>query len=370
MIVLGIETSCDETSAGVVDGAGYVLSNVVASQVDLHARYGGIVPEVASRQHVIDIRAVVAAALAEAGVTWAGIELIAVTYGPGLAGSLIIGLNFAKGLAATTGIPLSGVNHLEGHIYAAWATGPGQSSTGRDVLDGTLRSGKGIMCLVVSGGHTELVSMRDDNEFELIGETRDDAAGEAFDKAARVLGLRYPGGPEIQRIAETVSATAALEIEPLTRAWMKGSHDFSFSGIKTAVLNRARRQGIYPAPPPENGDPADADMVASLARAFQDSVVDVLVTKTLVAAEEYGCGAVVVAGGVASNGPLRAAFQARSQMPVVIPPVSLCTDNGAMIAMAGAKQATASNVPGTRYRDGWNLDVEPGLRVGSRSSAG
>lgn len=360
VIVLGIETSCDETSAGVVTGAGDVLSNVVATQVDMHARYGGIVPEIASRQHVIDIRSVVAAALEKAGVTWSGVDAIAVTYGPGLAGSLIIGLNFAKGLAAATRIPLVGVNHLEGHIYAAWAdsgTAPDrQGPAGRDLLDATLASGKGVMCLLVSGGHTELVLLRGDGaygEFKLVGETRDDAAGEAFDKAARILGLRYPGGPEIQRVAESAPVGAG-GVEPLSRSWMKGTHDFSFSGIKTAVLNRARREGVYPAP--EGGAPAD--VVAAMAKAFQDSVIDVLVTKTLAAAKEYECGAVVVAGGVAANGPLRAAFYEKSHVPVVIPPVSLCTDNGAMIAVAGAKRAIAGG------RDGWSLDVEPGLRVG------
>ncbi|MDA0231979.1 MAG: tRNA (adenosine(37)-N6)-threonylcarbamoyltransferase complex transferase subunit TsaD, partial [Chloroflexi bacterium] len=268
MIVLGIETSCDETSAGVVTGAGDVLSNVVATQVDMHARYGGIVPEIASRQHVIDIRSVVAAALEKADVTWSGVDAIAVTYGPGLAGSLIIGLNFAKGLAAATRIPLVGVNHLEGHIYAAWAdsgtTPDRQGPAGRDLLDATLASGKGVMCLLVSGGHTELVLLRGDGaygEFKLVGETKDDAAGEAFDKAARILGLRYPGGPEIQRVAES-APVCALRGPPLSRSWMKGTHDFSFSGIKTAVLNRARREGVYPAP--EGGAPAD--VVASMAK--------------------------------------------------------------------------------------------------------
>ena len=365
MIVLGIETSCDETSAGVVDGVGNVISNVVASQVDVHARYGGIVPEVASRQHVIDIRTVVGSALDEAELGWSGVDVIAVTHGPGLAGSLIIGLNFAKGLAAVTGIPLVGVNHLEGHIYAAWATRPGQGPEDREVLDQTLATGKSVMCLVVSGGHTELVLMRGDNDLKLVGETRDDAAGEAFDKVARVLGLRYPGGPEIQRVAESVSATAAMEIEPLPRSWMKGTHEFSFSGIKTAVLNRARREGIYPAPPDLNTDDRD-DIVASLARAFQDSVIDVLVTKTLAAAAEFECGAIVVAGGVAANGPLRRAFLEKSELPVVIPPVSLCTDNGGMIAMAGAKRYIAAD---GGDKDGWSLDVEPGLRVGSRRVA-
>ena len=349
MIVLGIETSCDETSAGLVDDGGNVLANVVATQVDVHARYGGIVPEIASRQHVIDIRPVVTAALEQADVNWDIIDAIAVTHGPGLAGSLIIGVNMAKGLAASTGIPLVGVNHLEGHIRAAWAVPEGGDDSDRKLLDDVLASGKSVMCLLVSGGHTELVLLRPGKGFELVGQTRDDAAGEAFDKVARVLGLRYPGGPEIQRVAET-----GTESEQLSRAWIPGTHDFSFSGIKTAVLNRARREGLYP--PPEEG--RDEDLVAALARAFQESVVDVLVTKTLAAAGEFDAGAVVVAGGVAANRPLREEFRARSPLPVVIPPFSLCTDNGAMIAMSGLEKFQ------TGERDGWMLDVDPGLRIG------
>lgn len=363
MFVLGIETSCDETSAGVVDDSGNVLANVVASQVDIHARYGGIVPEVASRQHVIDIRSVITRGLLDAGVGWDDLDAIAVTHGPGLAGSLIVGLNTAKGLSAATGVPLVGVNHLEGHIFAAWAVpegamaeaqGSSANGTGkndRHLLDSTLENGKSVMCLLVSGGHTELVRMSSDRQFQLVGQTRDDAAGEAFDKVARVLGLRYPGGPEIQRVA----ATATADVESLSRAWIPGTYDFSFSGIKTAVLNRARREGIYPAP--EEG--VDPELVAGIAKAFQDSVIDVLVTKTLAAAEEFVCGAIVVAGGVAANVPLRDAFRAQSQVPVVIPPISLCTDNGAMIAMAGSVRFNEG------ARDGWALDVDPGLRIGS-----
>ncbi len=350
MNILGIETSCDETSVGIVDDGGRVMANVVATQVDVHARYGGIVPEIASRQHIIDIRPVVTNALEKADTDWDEIDAIAVTHGPGLAGSLIIGTNLAKGLAASTGIPLVGVNHLEGHIQAAWAVLPERNFDERDLLNDVLATGQSIMCLLVSGGHTELVLMRPDRTFELVGETRDDAAGEAFDKAARVLGLRYPGGPEIQRVAEQ-----GAESEPLSRAWIPGTHDFSFSGIKTAVLNRARREGLYP----PTADEPPAERVAALARAFQESVVDVLVTKTLASAEANECGAVVVAGGVAANGPLREEFRTRSQLPVVIPPISLCTDNGAMIAMSGLQRFEEG------HRDGWTLDVNPGLRIGS-----
>ena len=350
MLILGIETSCDETSAGVVDGSCRVLANVVATQIDLHARYGGIVPEVASRQHVLDIRPTVQQAMAVAGAGWSDIDAIAVAHGPGLAGSLITGLNFAKGLAAATGKPLVGVNHLEGHVAAAWAATGASGESGQQTLDGVLDSGSRLMCLIVSGGHTELVLMRGHGSFEPIGETRDDAAGEAFDKAARVLGLRYPGGPEVQRVAE-----GAPETEPLPRAWLAGSDEFSFSGLKTAVINRARSEGLYPAPETE----PDPLKVAAIARAFQESVVDVLVTKTLDAADRHGCGAVVVAGGVAANRPLRETFASRAALPVIIPPVTLCTDNGAMIAISGLKRFLAGRI------DGWSLDVEPGLRIGA-----
>jgi N6-L-threonylcarbamoyladenine synthase len=327
-----------------------VLANAVATQVDLHARYGGIVPEVASRQHLVDIRPVAQKALADAGAGWGDIGAVAVTHGPGLAGALIIGLNFAKGLSAATGVPLVGVNHLEGHICAAWAVREGYGPGEGELLDRQFADGKPVMCLLVSGGHTELVLMRGRNRFQLIGQTLDDAAGEAFDKAARVLGLRYPGGPEIQRVAQ-----GAPEVEPLPRAWLPGTDDFSFSGLKTAVINRARAEGMYPAP--EGG--ADPAKVAAMAKAFQESVVDVLVTKTLASAERHSCGAVVVAGGVAANRALREGFAARSPLPVVIPPVSLCTDNGAMIALSGLMRLEAGR------RDGWELDVTPGLRVGA-----
>ena len=357
MNILGIETSCDETSVGVVDDAGRVLANVVATQVDIHARYGGIVPEIASRQHVLDIRPVCERAIGDAGIEWGEVGAVAATHGPGLAGSLIVGLNFAKGLSASLGVPLVGVNHLDGHVYAAWArpgADAGEKETGFKSFQ-ELVGQKPIMCLVVSGGHTELVLLLDHGKFRLLGETRDDAAGEAFDKAARVLGLRYPGGPEIQRVAE-----GAPETEPFPRAWMRGTDDFSFSGLKTAVINRARSLGIYPRKnvdrPNQNIGP---EVVAGMARAFQDSVVDVLVTKTVAAAIREGCSGIVLAGGVAANRPLRETLIAKSPLPVVVPPVELCTDNGAMIAMSGLVNYRNGR------RDGWDLDVIPGLRIGA-----
>lgn len=348
MNILGIETSCDETSVGVVDGDGQVLANVIATQVDIHARYGGIVPEVASRQHVLDIRPVCEQAVADAGIDWGDIDAVAATHGPGLAGSLIVGLNFSKGLAATLGVPLVGVNHMDGHVYGAWARTDGHDLQPFQELVGE----KPIMCLVVSGGHTELVLLEGHGKFRLIGETRDDAAGEAFDKAARVLGLRYPGGPEIQRVAEN-----APDAEPLPRSWMRGSDDFSFSGIKTAVLNRARQLGIYPQT--ATGEEVDSEVVAGIAKAFQDSVVDVLVTKTIAAAKRENCAGIVLVGGVAANGPLRETLVAKSPLPVAIPPFKLCTDNGAMIAMSGLV-----NYQNGR-RDDFDLDVIPSLRIGT-----
>jgi len=352
MIILGIETSCDETSVGVVDGDGRVKSNVIATQIDIHARYGGIVPEVASRQHVLDIRPVCERAVAEAGIDWGDIDAVAATHGPGLAGSLIVGLNFSKGLSAALGVPLVGVNHMDGHVYGAWAR-----TDESDIEPFQERIGEQpIMCLVVSGGHTELVLLEGHGKFRLLGETRDDAAGEAFDKAARVLGLRYPGGPEIQRVAEG----APTDVEPLPRAWMRGTDEFSFSGLKTAVLNRARKLGIYP--PSENpASPVDAQVVAGLARAFQDSVVDVLVTKTIAVAKRENCSGIVLVGGVAANGPLRETLVAKSPLPVAIPPFKLCTDNGAMIAMSGLVNYRNGR------RDDWDLDVIPNLRIGTSS---
>lgn len=354
MKILGIETSCDETSVGVVDGEGHVLANVIATQVDIHARYGGIVPEIASRQHVLDIRPVCEQAINVAGTDWGEVDAVAATHGPGLAGSLIVGLNFAKGLAASLDVPLVGVNHLDGHVYAAWAQ-TDEDGTGLKPFQETVGQ-KPIMCLVVSGGHTELVLLEDHGQFRLLGETRDDAVGEAFDKAARVLGLRYPGGPEIQRVAE-----GAPETEPFPRAWMRGTDEFSFSGLKTAVINRARSLGIYPREDP--GHVIDPVVVAGMARAFQDSVVDVLVTKTVAAAIREDCSGIVLAGGVAANRLLRETLVAKSPIPVAVPPFELCTDNGAMIAMSGLVNYRNGR------RDDWSLDVVPGLRIGTASMA-
>jgi N6-L-threonylcarbamoyladenine synthase len=342
MIILGIETSCDETAAAVIEDGRLVRSNIVASQVEMHARYGGIVPELASRQHMKAIIPVVEDALHQAGVGLQELDGVAVTHGPGLAGSLLVGVNAAKGLAVTHDLPFIGVNHLEGHIYASWL---------EEGIDPAATPGFPLMCLIASGGHTDLILMRGHGDYELVARTRDDAAGEAFDKAARVLGLAFPGGPEIQRAAE--SGTGA---EPrLPRPSISGSLDFSFSGLKTAVLRRAEEKGIYP--PPADGQP-DSQQVAEVSEAFQDAMVDCMVTRTLQAARRHQVNGVLLGGGVAANSRLRERMAAESPVQVLVPAPALCTDNAAMIGAAAffsLRVATARS---------WDLDVIPNLRLG------
>lgn len=340
MLILGIETSCDETAAAVIRDGRHPLSSVVASQVEVHARYGGVVPEVASRQHILHIVHVVSQALAQAEVTLEEIDAVAVTYGPGLAGSLLVGVNMAKALAFARGLPLFGINHLEGHIYAAWLQeeDPGQAP------------GFPLVCLVVSGGHTDLILMKEHGCYQLLGCTRDDAAGEAFDKAARILGLGYPGGPAIQRVAQGVEP-----LEYLPRSWLRGTLDFSFSGLKTALLHRVRGRGLTPGSPRQASD----TIVADLAAAFQASVVEVLVAKTLEATRRTGARGVVMGGGVTSNTLLRERMRAASgSLPVLVPPPVLCIDNAAMIA------ACAYFRRGSYQGHGWDLDVSPSLSLG------
>jgi len=328
MRILAIETSCDETAAAVVeDGAG-ILSNIVASQVDIHARYGGIVPEVASRQHLLTVLPVVASAMAEAEVAWQDIAAIAVTFGPGLAGSLLVGVNVAKAIAFTQGLPLIGINHLEGHIYSNWL--------------GNEQPVFPCLCLIASGGHSDLVLMTGHGQFERLGRTRDDAAGEAFDKGARILNLGYPGGPAIEEAAK--NGTPSL---PLPRAWLKGSDDFSFSGLKTALLHLVQKK-----------DSLDASFVVEAAASFQQAIVDVLVTKTLQAGERLGVRQVLLGGGVASNKALGDHFVRSSPIPVLIPPPSLCTDNAAMIAACGYYRFQLG------VTDGYDIDVVPSLSLG------
>ena len=361
-VILGIETSCDETAAGIVDADGRLHANVVASQAQIHAQYGGVVPEVASRQHIRDIKAVVDAALDDAGCDWNDLDAVAATNGPGLAGSLLVGVNFAKGAALASGKRFVAVNHLVGHVMAAFIRQPTSTSGSAEPDSDRDEFGAGrsrLMALIVSGGHTELVvtggSVRDGFQFKLVGETRDDAAGEAFDKAARTLGLGYPGGPAIQRAAEGATDTSDFK---LPRAWLDGASEFSFSGLKTAVIQMARRHGVDGTAVDPAGGSEQSRKVSAIAYEFQLSVVDVLVTKTLRAARDHGCDSVALVGGVAANGPLRTRLVEESPLPVLVPPISLCTDNGAMIAMAALLKLRQ---PGESEFD---AEVIPSLRIG------
>lgn len=314
MYLLAIETSCDETACAILRDGRALLTSVVASQMEVHARYGGVFPEVASRQHVLSITPVIQQALENAGLTLADVDAVAVTRGPGLPGSLVVGLNAAKGLALGLGKPLIGVNHLEGHIYSAWLY---------DVAEGQPPPEPQfpLMALLVSGGHTELNLMRGHLDYQRLGATLDDAAGEAFDKVARLLKLPYPGGPMIERAARAGNPAAF----PFPRAWLEGSYNFSFSGLKTAVLREVRRLEATGQPLP----------VADLAASFQAAVIDVLYTKTMQAARQYGVREIVIGGGVSANAALRQAFLSQREFPVHIPPLKYCTDNAAMVAAAG-----------------------------------
>ncbi len=310
-LVLAIETSCDETAAAVMRGGTEVLSSVVASQVDFHARFGGVVPEIASRKHTEAIVGVVTEALARADTSLGHLDAIAVTHGPGLVGALVVGLAYAKGLAFATGLPLVGVNHLEGHIFANLLAEPGLEPP--------------LIALVVSGGHTSLVHVPEWGVYETLGETLDDAAGEAFDKVAKVLGLGYPGGPVLSKLAVD-GDPAAIDFP---RAMMRsGDYRFSLSGLKTAVINRIRHER-------EAGREID---LPDLAASFQAAIVDVQVAKTVRAAQEYGVRTVCLAGGVAANPSLRESLRsalAEREVDLVVPAFGLCTDNAAMIAAAG-----------------------------------
>jgi N6-L-threonylcarbamoyladenine synthase len=354
-LILGIETSCDETAAAVVADGQVVQSNVVASQVDIHQRYGGVFPEVASRQHVLSILPVIEEALDKADASWDHLDAVAVTYGPGLAGSLLVGVNVAKGLALGCGLPLIGVNHIEAHIYGNWLVEAPPPEFP-------------LICLVVSGGHTELILMAGHGLYRRLGGTLDDAAGEAFDKVGRLLGLPYPGGPAIQEAARAGTATAFK----LPRAWLPGTHDFSFSGLKTAVLRIVQKYqpqgGNRTATKPRSISSQKPPVmrllpVVNLAASFQAAVVDVLVEKTCQAAEEFKVKTVLLAGGVAANELLRATISQRSPVPVRYPPPELCTDNAAIVASAGFFRSKAGE------RSGWDLDVVPSLRLATEANS-
>lgn len=334
--ILAIESSCDETAAAVVKNGRDVLSNVISSQIELHKLYGGVVPEIASRKHIEKINQVVEEAMREADASFEDIDAIAVTYGPGLVGALLVGVAFAKSLSFAKGIPLVGVHHIEGHISANYIENKELEPP--------------FMCLVVSGGHTHLVHVKDYGKYEILGRTRDDAAGEAFDKVARAIGLGYPGGPKIEQLSKEGNADAI----PFPRAKVAdGMYDFSFSGLKSAVLNYL------------NGCRMKQDPVceADVAASFQKAVIDVLTMRAMEAAQEFGVKKFAIAGGVASNGTLREAMrQACIERGIEFyhPSPIFCTDNAAMIGVAGYYE----------FRDGithgWDLNAVPNLKLGER----
>ena len=350
-LILAIETSCDETAAAVIEDGHRIRSNVVASQIELHRPFGGVFPELASRQHVFDIVPVIERALAGAAATWDDLAALAVTRGPGLAGSLLVGANTAKAIAWGRGLPIIGVNHLEGHLYSNWLDEGGKidpAAITRPSLAALDAEGRAfpLLILIVSGGHTEIILMQGHGQYRRLGATLDDASGEAFDKVARLLGLGYPGGPAIQRAAEGGNPAAFPFPRGLTNYAIQPEHryNFSFSGLKTAVLRQVR----------ELGDPLP---VADLAASFQAAVVDVLVSKTADAARAFGVSRVCVCGGVAANKALRAAVAERLPVPASIPPFFLCTDNAAMIA-AAAHYRLLSDGPAAL-----DFDVEPDLAL-------
>jgi N6-L-threonylcarbamoyladenine synthase len=348
--ILAVETSCDETAVAVVEGGRRIVANVVASQVALHSVTGGIVPEVAARAHLRWMIPVLEQARADGGIgDWSEIEAVAVTEGPGLAGSLLVGITMAKTLAWLHDLPLVPVNHLEGHIYAAWLLDPGEDEKAAPDFP--------LVALVVSGGHTFLVEMTDHLRYRLLGQTVDDAAGEAFDKVGRLLGLPYPGGPAIMRAA--VDAKRHDRVFP--RAWLGDTFDFSFSGLKTAARREvARELGIDVQQLGSDGRLLSRSAVAEMAYGFQESVVDVVAAKTLRAAEEAGARTIVVGGGVAANSVLRGRIERGAEsrgIRVFVPRPGLCTDNAAMIGAAGFFRARAG------ARAGVELAAKPSLKL-------
>jgi len=341
MKILGIETSCDETAVAIIEDGRHIVSNVVFSQTDMHSIYGGIVPELASREHMLTILPAIDQAMTEANVTYSNLDAVAVTHGPGLAGSLLIGVNSAKGIALGRNLPLVGINHLEGHIYAAWL----------EDSDPESEIGFPAICVIASGGHTDLILMKGHGDYQLVGRTRDDAAGEAFDKGARVLGLGFPGGPAIQSISEKGDSDS----EKFPRPNIKDSLDFSFSGLKTAVLRRAEQKGIYPQ---SEGETVNHQDIANVASGFQSAIVEFIVRRTVQAVKKYNAKGVLLGGGVAANALLRKEIKAKCPVSVIVPKPSLCTDNGAMIGAAAYFHLRH----GMRYE--FNLDVVPNLRLG------
>lgn len=350
-LILAIESSCDETGVALVEGGRRIHANVVASQVALHAPSGGIVPEVAARAHLRWILPVLDEAMRDAGAAWTDVDAIAVTRGPGLAGSLIVGISVAKTLAWLHDLPLVGANHLEGHVYAGWLLDSGEADREAPAFP--------LVALVVSGGHTFLVEMADHLTYRLLGQTVDDAAGEAFDKVGRLLGLGYPGGPEIGRAAER----ATDRDRRFPRAWLGDSFDFSFSGLKTAARRSVDAARLDVGAGLATDEPLPAEAVAELAWGFQDAVVDVLVTKTVRAARASGARTILLGGGVAANTALRSRMATEAAglgVALVIPRPGLCTDNGAMIGAAAARRFERGE------RAGPELDARPSFPLAER----
>lgn len=348
--VLGIETSCDETAVAVVRDGRYLEANVVASQTAVHERFGGVVPEQASRQHLRSILPVLGEAIASVPGGWDDLDAIAVTQGPGLAGALLVGVNVAKGLAFAREKPLLGINHLEGHVYANWLVEEPSQPGVNPMAGGPAFP---LLALIVSGGHSDVVLMHGHGDYTRLGRTRDDAAGEAFDKVARILGLPFPGGPAIEDAARSGDPAGFR----FPRAWLEeGSWDFSFSGLKTAVLNRVKQLGVDT----ERATPEERRQrlpVSDLAAGFQDAVIDVLATKAAAAARRYGAVQLALGGGVAANQALRRRVEELSPVPVLCPPPRLCTDNGAMIAAAGCFRFLSG------HRDELSLEVLPTMPI-------
>lgn len=331
--ILGIESSCDETAAAIVENGRHIVSDFISTQIDIHKQYGGVFPEVASRQHVLAVYPVIETVMSRAHLTYSDLDAIAVTRGPGLAGSLVVGMNAAKGLALATGLPIIGVNHLEGHIYSSWV----YSDKDETIPD---EPEFPAIVLLVSGGHSEIILLRDHLHYERLGGTQDDAAGEAFDKTARLLGLEYPGGPSIQKAC--VGGDPNRYRFPVAK--MAGTYDFSFSGIKTSVLRTVQKIE-------KDGEELN---VADVAAGFQHSVVKILFDKTLQAAREYHAKNIIIAGGVSANKCLRETFlNEQSEFRVFIPKLSYCTDNGAMIGAAGYRRYLAGKF------DDLTMDVFP-----------